>query len=240
MQIIPAIDIRDGKVVRLIEGDYSQMSVYKNSPLDTAKMFEGAGLQSVHIVDLDGARLGKVVNYKIIEQISSKTNLKIDVGGGLKTHEDVRIVFECGAHQINVGTLAVKNKSLFLEWLSFYGNEKVILSADVRDEKIAVSGWEEATKINLFDFLADYISHGLKNCVCTDISKDGKLQGVSIDLYKKVLEQFPSLQLVASGGVKDMSDIENAKKIGCYGIIIGKALYENRITLKQLVQTPAM
>lgn len=235
MQIIPAIDIRDGKVVRLTEGDYNQMSVYKNTPLDTAKMFEDAGLKNVHIVDLDGARLGKIVNYKIIEQIAAKTNLKIDTGGGLKTHEDVRIVFECGAHQINVGTLAVKNKSLFLEWLNFYGTEKVILSADVRDERIAVSGWEEATKIDLFDFLNDYISQGLKYCVCTDISKDGKLQGVSIDLYKKILEQFPTLQLVASGGVKDVTDIENAQKINCYGIIIGKALYENRISLKTLV-----
>ena len=235
MQIIPAIDIRDGKVVRLTEGDYNVMSVYKNSPLDTAKMFEDAGLKNVHVVDLDGARLGKIVNYKIVEQIAAKTNLKIDTGGGIKTHEDVRIIFECGAHQINVGTLAVKNKSLFLEWLSFYGNEKVILSADVRDEKIAVSGWEEATQINLTDFLEDYISKGLKYCVCTDISKDGKLQGVSIELYKKIIAQFPTLQLIASGGVKDETDIENAQKINCYGIIIGKALYENKISLKSLV-----
>lgn len=235
MQIIPAIDIRDGKVVRLTEGDYNVMSVYKNSPLDTAKMFEDAGLKNVHVVDLDGARLGKIVNYKIVEQIAAKTNLKIDTGGGIKTHEDVRIIFECGAHQINVGTLAVKNKSLFLEWLSFYGNEKVILSADVRDEKIAVSGWEEATQINLTDFLEDYISKGLKYCVCTDISKDGKLQGVSIELYKKIIGQFPTLQLIASGGVKDETDIENAQKINCYGIIIGKALYENKISLKSLV-----
>ena len=235
MQIIPAIDIRDGKVVRLTEGDYNVMRVYKNSPLDTAKMFEDAGLKNVHVVDLDGARLGKIVNYKIVEQIAAKTNLKIDTGGGIKTHEDVRIIFECGAHQINVGTLAVKNKSLFLEWLSFYGNEKVILSADVRDEKIAVSGWEEATQINLTDFLEDYISKGLKYCVCTDISKDGKLQGVSIELYKKIIAQFPTLQLIASGGVKDETDIENAQKINCYGIIIGKALYENKISLKSLV-----
>ena len=235
MQIIPAIDIRDGKVVRLTEGDYNVMSVYKNSPLDTAKMFEDAGLKNVHVVDLDGARLGKIVNYKIVEQIAAKTNLKIDTGGGIKTHEDVRIIFECGAHQINVGTLAVKNKSLFLEWLSFYGNEKVILSADVRDEKIAVSGWEEATQINLTDFLEGYISKGLKYCVCTDISKDGKLQGVSIELYKKIIAQFPTLQLIASGGVKDETDIENAQKINCYGIIIGKALYENKISLKSLV-----
>jgi phosphoribosylformimino-5-aminoimidazole carboxamide ribotide isomerase len=234
MLIIPAIDLIEGKCVRLTQGDYAQKKIYNENPLEVAQQFEDAGLTHLHLVDLDGAKAGHVVNHKVLETLATKTRLHIDFGGGLKSHSDLRIAFECGAQQITGGTVAVKNRPIFLEWLETYGAEKIILGADVRDEKIAVGGWLENSDISLFSFLETYISEGITHCICTDISKDGLLQGASNALYTQVLEQFPNLNLVASGGVSQFSDLEALEKLGCYAAIVGKAIYENRISLKSL------
>jgi phosphoribosylformimino-5-aminoimidazole carboxamide ribotide isomerase len=234
MYIIPAIDIIDGKCVRLTQGDYSQKKVYNEHPLEVAMQFEDAGLQRLHLVDLDGAKAGHIVNYKVLETLASKTQLHIDFGGGLKTDEDLKVAFECGAQQVTGGTIAVKNREAFLNWVKNYGAEKIILGADVKDEKIAVSGWLETSNLWLRDFLQDFLSQGVKYCICTDISKDGLLRGSSNELYERLLQEFSDLQLIASGGVTDMSDLEKLKEIGCFGAIVGKAIYEGRISLKDL------
>jgi phosphoribosylformimino-5-aminoimidazole carboxamide ribotide isomerase len=235
MYIIPAIDIIDGKCVRLTQGDYEQKKIYNEDPLEVAKEFEDAGLQRLHLVDLDGAKAGHIVNYKILEKLASKTHLHIDFGGGLKSNSDLHTAFECGAKQITGGTIAVKNRDIFLNWLETYTAEKIILGADVKNEKIAVSGWTETSNVWLKDFLKGYHTEGgIKYCICTDISKDGLLEGSSNDLYASVLTDFPELKLIASGGVSSMDDLYKLREIGCFGAIVGKAIYEKRVTLKEL------
>lgn len=234
MVIIPAIDIIDGKCVRLVQGDYSQKKVYNEHPLEVAMQFEDAGLERLHLVDLDGAKAGAVKNWKVLETIAGKTSLVIDFGGGIKTEKDVQIVFNSGAEWATVGSIAVKNKEEFVKWILQFGAEKFLLGADVKDEKIAVSGWTETTEVNIFDFLQQYTGKGITNVFCTDVSKDGLLAGPSLDLYKKIMERFPSLQFIASGGVSNMKDVEDLAEIGCSGAIIGKAIYENRISLEDL------
>lgn len=234
MQIIPAIDIIAGKCVRLTQGDYSSMKVYNEDPLEVAKHFEDAGLNRLHLVDLDGAKAGAVKNWKVLEKLASKTELVIDFGGGIKTSTDVDIVFNSGAAYATVGSIAVKNEQLFVEWINQYSGAKFLLGADVKDEKIAVSGWLEKTDIWVYDFIRKYIAHGIKQVFCTDVSKDGLLQGPSTKLYKNIITEFPSLIFIASGGVSSMKDLEELAAIGCNGAIVGKAIYENRISLNEL------
>jgi phosphoribosylformimino-5-aminoimidazole carboxamide ribotide isomerase len=234
MVIIPAIDIIDGKCVRLVQGDYSQKKIYNEHPLEVAMQFEDAGLDRLHLVDLDGAKAGAVKNWKVLETIASKTSLVIDFGGGIKTEKDVQIVFNSGAKWATVGSIAVKNKEEFVKWILQFGAEKFLLGADVKVEKIAVSGWTETTEVNIFEFLQQYTREGISNVFCTDVSKDGLLAGPSLDLYKKIIERFPSLYFIASGGVSNMKDVEDLAEIGCSGAIIGKAIYENRISLEDL------
>jgi len=235
MQVIPAIDIIDGKCVRLTEGDYSQKKIYNEHPLEVAKEFEDAGLIRLHLVDLDGAKAGSVKNWKVLETIAGKTSLVIDFGGGIKTAKDVQIVFESGAAFATVGSIAVKNEEEFVNWLLQFGAEKFLLGADVKEEKIAVSGWLEKTDIWVYDFIEKYIQHGVQQIFCTDVSKDGKLEGPSVDLYKNIIQKFPNLHFIASGGVSEIKDVETLHEIGCRGVIIGKAIYENRITLHDLI-----
>ncbi len=244
MRIIPAIDIIDGKCVRLSKGDYDTKKIYNEHPLEVAKNFEAHGIQYVHLVDLDGAKSKHIVNYKILDTIASKTNLKVDFGGGLKTDHDVRIAFESGAHQITGGSIAVKNPDTFIHWLHRYGTDKIILGADAHNEKIAISGWQEESKEELIPFINRYVKKGISYVICTDISKDGMLEGPSFDLYKKILregamitdenEPHPPIRLIASGGISAYDELPKLAAMGCEGTIIGKAIYENRITLKQL------
>ena len=234
MKIIPAIDIIEGKCVRLEQGDYSIKKIYSENPLEIAKQFEDNGIRNLHLVDLDGARSGKIVNWKVLNQIALKTNLKIDFGGGVKSSNDLKIAFENGANQITAGSIAVKNKQQVLSWINKYGNEKIILGADVKSEKIAINGWKVNTDLNVFNFISDYHKNGIKNVICTDISKDGMLEGTSVDLYKKILEKFPHIKLIASGGVSNISELDLLIDINVDGVIIGKAIYENRITLQEL------
>lgn len=234
MQIIPAIDIIEGKCVRLTQGDYSQKKIYNEHPLEVAKEFEDAGLTRLHLVDLDGAKAGSVKNWKVLETIASKTSLVIDFGGGIKKEKDVEIVFECGAALATVGSIAVKDEATFVQWLQQFGAEKFLLGADVKDEKIAVSGWLETTDIWIYDFIEKYIQHGVQQIFCTDVSKDGKLEGPSIDLYKNIINKFPELYFIASGGVSNMKDLDELQNIGCHGAIVGKAIYEGRISIKDL------
>lgn len=234
MQIIPAIDIIEGKCVRLTQGDYQQKKIYNEHPLEVAKEFEGAGLQRLHLVDLDGAKAGAVKNWKVLETIASKTSLNIDFGGGIKKEEDVKIVFSSGAALATIGSLAVKNEFEFVKWLLIFGADKFLLGADVKEEKIAVSGWLETTDIWIYDFIQKYIDHGVQQIFCTDVSKDGKLEGPSAELYKTIITQFPKLHFIASGGVSSVKDLEELKEIGCCGAIVGKAIYEGRISLKEL------
>ena len=234
MYIIPAIDIIDGKCVRLTQGDYEQKKIYNEDPLEVAKQFEDAGLLKLHLVDLDGAKAGHIVNFKVLERLASKTSLHIDFGGGLKSDDDLRVAFDCGAKQITGGTIAVKNRDVFVNWLKTHGSERIILGADVKNEKIAVGGWLETSDLWLKDFLQGYITEGVKYCICTDISKDGLLEGASNDLYASVLKDFPDVKLIASGGVSSMDDLHKLKEIGCFGAIVGKAIYEKKISLKAL------
>ena len=235
MFIIPAIDIIDGKCVRLTHGDYDQKKIYNENPVEVAKEFEGAGIERLHLVDLDGAKAKHIVNWKVLERIANQTNLTIDFGGGIKTDKDAEIAFNSGAMQITGGSIAVKDPETFEGWLDKYGSDKIILGADCRNEQIAISGWQETTNLNLFDFLKGYIAKGVKYVICTDIAKDGALEGTSVDLYKKIRSEFPDLHLIASGGVTDMSDVEALTEINCYGAIIGKAIYEGNIKLNELV-----
>ena len=234
MRIIPAIDIIEGKCVRLTKGDYNTKKIYNENPLEVALEFQDAGIEYLHVVDLDGAKSSHIVNYKILETLASKTNLKIDFGGGLKSDEDLKIAFESGAQQITGGSIAVKNPELFTSWIGKYGSEKIILGADVMNEKIAVSGWQEDSGLDIFTFLKDYTAKGIKNVICTDISKDGMLEGASLELYKKILSQFPTMNLTASGGVSSMEDLEILAENKLESAIVGKAIYENRISLKEL------
>jgi phosphoribosylformimino-5-aminoimidazole carboxamide ribotide isomerase len=234
MKIIPAIDIIDGKCVRLSQGDYALKTVYHENPLEVAKQFEAAGITHLHLVDLDGAKASHIVNHAVLRSITTHTKLKVDFGGGIKSDDDIRLAFDCGAAQITAGSIAVKSRETVLRWLETYGTESIVLGADVKNETIAISGWRESGGINLFDFLKDYLQHGIQYVICTDISKDGMLQGSSILLYKKILEQFPSIKLIASGGVTDVKELELLSKEGLHGAIIGKAIYEGKISLTEL------
>jgi len=234
MRIIPAIDIINGECVRLSKGDYNKKTVYSKNVLDIAKNFEDNGIQFLHLVDLDGAKQNQIINYKTLEQISSKTSLIIDFGGGLKSEEDIKIAFESGAKQVTLGSVALKNPELFLETLEKYGSEKIILGADARKEKIAVSGWLEESEMNICDFIKEKMQAGIKYVISTDIDKDGMLEGPSSDLYEKILAENPDIKLIASGGITSTNDLVQLKSLGCEGAIIGKALYENRISLNDL------
>lgn len=235
-QIIPAIDIIDGKCVRLTQGDYSKKTIYNEDPLDAAKQFEDIGIERLHLVDLDGAKQGTIVNYQVLETIASKTKLTIDFGGGIKTEDDLTKVFDYGASIATVGSLAVKNKPLFFSWIQKYGPERLLLGADVKEEQIAIGGWLETTSISVFDFIKENVQQGIKTIFCTDISKDGLLKGPSVELYEKIIIQDNSLQLIASGGVSCVDDLYVLKEIGCSGAIVGKAIYEEKITLNDLKQ----
>jgi phosphoribosylformimino-5-aminoimidazole carboxamide ribotide isomerase len=234
MQIIPAIDIIEGKCVRLTEGDYAQKKIYNEDPLEVAKAFEGIGLMRLHLVDLDGAKAGEVVNWKVLEKIANNTELKIDFGGGIKTEATLKTVLDTGATYATIGSLAVKNELLFQEWIARFGAKVFMLGADVFEEKIAIGGWLEKTEISVFDFMKSYIDKGVKQIFCTDIKKDGKLQGPSIELYQKIIEQFPALHFIASGGVSSLDDLIELEEIGCSAAIVGKAIYENKITISEL------
>jgi len=234
MRIIPAIDIIDGKCVRLSKGDYDTKKIYNENPLEVAKEFEAHGIKHLHLVDLDGAKSKHIVNHKVLEQIATKTGLQIDFGGGLKTDEDLRIAFESGAKQITGGSIAVKDAETFLGWIEKHGADKIILGADAMDEKVAVSGWLEESKEELIPFIQSYQSKGIQYVICTDISKDGMLEGPSFELYSRILSQTTDLKLIASGGISTFDELPKLAEMGCEGTIIGKAIYENRISLKQL------
>jgi len=233
MRIIPAIDIIDGKCVRLTKGDYTTKKIYNENPLEIAKSFEDNGIQFLHVVDLDGAKSNRIVNYKILEKLASKTTLAIDFGGGLKSEKDVEIAFESGAKQITGGSIAAKNRSKFVGWINRYGAEKVILGADCKDRKIATDGWLEESDTDVIEFIQSYEQNGIRDVISTDISKDGMLEGPSINLYKDILNQT-QVNLIASGGVSNINDLYRLREIGCSGVIIGKAIYEGRITMKEL------
>ncbi|MEM6642120.1 MAG: 1-(5-phosphoribosyl)-5-[(5-phosphoribosylamino)methylideneamino]imidazole-4-carboxamide isomerase [Bacteroidota bacterium] len=234
MRLIPAIDIIEGKCVRLTKGDYSTKKIYNEDPLEVAMKFEDAGLSYLHLVDLDGAKAKHIVNWKVLEKLANKTALQIDFGGGLKSDEDLRIAFESGAKQITGGSIAVKEPALFEKWIMAYGPEKIILGADTSDGKISVSGWQESSDQELDQFISEYQNKGIQYVICTDISKDGMLEGPSIDLYQSILEKNPDLKLIASGGVSSMEDLENLSENGLEGAIIGKAIYEGKVSLQEL------
>lgn len=234
IEIIPAIDLIDGKCVRLSQGDYEAKKVYNEDPLEVAKRFEGAGIRRLHLVDLDGAKAKHIVNQSILEKIASNTSLVIDFGGGVQSDEDIEIAFNSGASMVTGGSIAIRNKELFTSWITKYSADKIILGADCKDHKIAVSGWQEATSVEVIPFIGDYNQKGISKVVCTDISRDGMLQGPSIDLYKDILNVFPNLYLIASGGVSCFQDILDLEESGVPAVILGKAIYENRVTLKEL------
>ena len=233
MRIIPAIDIIDGKCVRLTKGDYSSKKIYNENPLEVAKEFEANGIEYLHLVDLDGAKSQHIVNSKVLYDIATKTKLKIDFGGGIKTNEDAAVAFDCGALQITGGSIAVNSPLIFLEWLALYGADKIILGSDCLNKKIATQGWLKHSETDVTVFIKDYVSKGIKYTICTDISKDGMLQGASDILYKEILANV-EVNLIASGGIADINDVIKMKAIGCEGVIIGKAIYENKISLKEL------
>ncbi len=234
MRIITAIDIIEGKCVRLSKGNYDTKKIYNENPLEVAKSFEAHGIQYLHLVDLDGAKSSRIVNYRILEQIAYKTNLKIDFGGGLKSNADLKIAFESGANQVTGGSIAIKQPDTFKSWIQQYGAEKIILGADAMNEKVAISGWLEESKEDLIPFINSYQKKGIQNVICTDISKDGMLEGPSFDLYQRILEQTKDLKLIASGGISAFNELPKLAELGCEGTIIGKAIYEGRISLKQL------
>lgn len=234
MQIIPAIDLIGGKCVRLSQGDYSSKKEYHDDPVEMAKRFEGAGITRLHLVDLDGAKAKKIVNGKVLEGICTQTSLTVDFGGGIQSDEEIEKAFDLGASQVTGGSIAVKNPSLFQDWIEKYSTEKIILGADAKDRKIAVGGWEETTKMDLIPFIKDYVAKGISYVICTDVAKDGLLQGPSVELYQEIMKEIPGIKLIASGGVSSMKDLEDLKKIGVYGAIVGKAYYEGRVTLEEL------
>ncbi len=234
MYIIPAIDIIDGKCVRLTQGDYGQKKIYNENPLEIAKQFEDAGLTRLHLVDLDGAKQKKIINWKVLERLANQTLLHIDFGGGVQSDEDLQIAFECGAKQVTGGSVAVKNPALFEHWLKSHGGEKIILGADARNERIAISGWEEGTEQWVYDFVEVWVQKGIRYTISTDVAKDGLLQGPSFDLYHNMQAQCPDLQIIASGGVSSMKDIEQLAAMNLFGVIVGKAIYEGRVTLAEL------
>lgn len=236
IELIPAIDIIDGKCVRLTQGDYASKKIYNEDPLEVAKAFEDYGLRRLHIVDLDGAREGRIINYRTLEKIASRTSLIIDFGGGLKCDDDLEIAFESGAQMVTGGSIAVKDPELFSKWIGKYGSKKMILGADAKDKKIAIDGWQSTTEENLIPFIEQYREKGIWKVICTDISRDGMLEGPAIDLYREIRETLPEVYLIASGGVSSIEDIEKLEAAGIPGVIFGKAIYEGRIQLKDLVR----
>lgn len=234
MKIIPAIDIVDGNCVRLTQGDFGQMKIYRDDPVEVALEFQNADLEYLHLVDLDGAKKGKVVNWKVIEEIQEKTALNVDFGGGVKTEEEVERLIGLGVSQINVGSLAVKEPEKFIEWMKKYGAENFVLSADIKNEDVLINGWLESTGLRLFDLVDRFVNEGLEYLTCTDINTDGMLTGPNFDLYKKLLVRFKGLKVIASGGVSSINDLVELKKIKVHGVIIGKAIYEGRIKLEEL------
>lgn len=240
MRIIPAIDIIDGKCVRLTKGDYNTKKIYNENPLEVAKEFEAAGIEFLHVVDLDGAKASQIINYKVLEQIASKTSLKIDFGGGLKSNKDLEIAFNSGANQITGGSIAVKNSDIFESWIAKYGAQKIILGADFYPDsaggKIATNGWQEESTLELIPFIKGYQDKGIEYVICTDISKDGMLKGPSFDVYKEILTEVKDVKLIASGGISTFDELPRLAENGCEGVIIGKAIYEKKISLKQLEQ----
>ncbi len=237
IELIPAIDIIDGQCVRLTKGDYDQKTVYRDSPTEVAKEFEQLGFKRLHVVDLDGAKSKHIVNDSVLRRITTETNLTVDFGGGIKTDEDIEKAFEAGAAMVTVGSIAVTQPDLFIGWLNKYGAERMILGADVRNGKISINGWKEDSAEDLLPFLQKYIEAGVKNVLCTEISKDGTLQGPAIELYKEVMKEYPQLHLIASGGVSSKDDIEALDRADIHAIVFGKAIYEGRINLKELVTT---
>ncbi len=236
MRIIPAIDIINGQCVRLSKGDYNTAKIYSNDPLEVAKSFQDHGIEYLHLVDLDGAKSQGIVNHKVLETLATKTNLKIDFGGGLKTDQDLKIAFESGAKQITGGSIAVKDPQRFLSWIKAYGAHKIILGADAANEKIAISGWLETSTEDLIPYVANYMAKGISDVICTDISKDGMLEGPSIALYEKMIRELKDIKLIASGGVAKLQDLYDLSAVGCNGAIVGKAIYEDRISLKEIEQ----
>lgn len=234
MYIIPAIDLIGGKCVRLSQGDYSSKKEYHDDPLEMAKRFEGAGITRLHLVDLDGAKAKKIINGDVLERICAGTNLQVDFGGGIQADEEIEKAFALGAKQVTGGSIAVKNPVLFDEWITKYGSEKIILGADAKNKKIAVGGWEETTSVELIPFIKSYFDKGIRYVICTDVAKDGLLQGPSVDLYREILQEIPELKLIASGGVSSVKDLEELEEVGVYGAIVGKAYYEGRVTLEEL------
>ena len=234
IELIPAIDVIDGKCVRLSQGDYQSKKVYNENPVEVAKMFEAHGIHRLHVVDLDGAASKLVVNYKILEALAGQTSLVIDFGGGIKSDEDLHIAFESGAQMVTLGSIAVKEPDTFNRWMKVYGSERIILGADAKDGKIAVNGWLECSRLELMPFLDDYIKKGVAKVLCTDISRDGMLNGPSLELYKQIMEAHPDLHLIASGGISGMKDIEALNEAGIPAVVFGKAFYEGRITLQDL------
>ena len=239
IEIIPAIDLIDGKCVRLSQGDFTQKKIYNENPLETAKEFESFGLKRLHIVDLDGAKNGKVTNLNVLETVAKNTNLTIDFGGGIKTDEDIKSVFDAGAKMASIGSVAVKNAGKFFEWLETFGGERILLGADVKEKKLAINGWQTETEIEILPFLHEYFAKGVSQTFVTDISKDGLLQGSSNELYAEILREIPEIKLIASGGVSKIEDVYELEKIGCSGVIIGKAIYEGRIKLEDLAEARA-
>jgi phosphoribosylformimino-5-aminoimidazole carboxamide ribotide isomerase len=234
IEIIPAIDLIDGKCVRLSQGDFTQKKIYNENPLEVAKEFEQFGIKRLHLVDLDGAKNGKVTNLHVLEKIAQNTNLTIDFGGGIKSDEDIQGVFDAGASLAAIGSVAVKESEKFFVWLDKYGSDKILLGADVRDKKLAINGWQTDTELEIIPFLKDYFNKGVTQAFCTDISKDGVLEGTSNELYSEILGHLPKLKLIASGGVSKIEDVYELEKVGCSGVIIGKAIYEGRINLEEL------
>ncbi len=234
IEIIPAIDLIGGKCVRLAQGDFASKKIYNENPLEAAKEFEAAGLKRLHIVDLDGAKRGKIVNLKVLATIAKNTNLTIDFGGGIKTDEDVRAVFDAGADIASIGSVAVKEPEKFFTWVENYGSEKILLGADVKNNRLAINGWQTETEIKILPFLQNYFARGVSQVFCTDIAKDGLLAGSANELYAEILEYLPKLKLVASGGVSRIEDVFKLEEIGCAGVIIGKAFYEGKIRLDEI------
>jgi phosphoribosylformimino-5-aminoimidazole carboxamide ribotide isomerase len=234
IQFIPAIDLIDGKCVRLSQGDYNQKTVYNENPLEVAKMFEAAGIRRLHLVDLDGAKAKHIVNHKILEEIATNTKLIIDFGGGLKSDEDLEIAFNSGASMVTGGSIAVKERETFLKWLEKYGAEKIILGADAKNGNIAVSGWQESTELPVIEFISKYLKEGIVKVISTDISRDGMLTGPAFELYSEILKTLPEIEIIASGGIANMDDILRLNEMGVPGVIVGKAIYENRITVKEI------
>lgn len=234
IELVPAIDMIEGKCVRLTQGDYDTQKIYNESPLEVAKQFQDAGVTRLHMVDLDGAKAGHIVNYRMLEKVASHTDLSIDFGGGLKSDDDLHIAFDCGAQMVTGGSIAVKNPDLFLSWITRYGSERIILGADAKEKKIAISGWKEGTAIDLIPFIKDYQSKGISKVICTDIARDGMLQGPAVKLYQEMQQEMPGLYVIASGGVSSMGDIERLEEANIPAIIFGKAIYEGRISLKEI------